>query len=148
MTDGMPGPASTAETPSATTDLPVLFRLNIEVTDLDAAVGFYSTLLGTAGRRQAGSRSYFTCGSVTLQVLDVSGHRAVRPLPDSLYFTVRDLDTLFGRARDLDCLVGHDVHGAPGGEIAVRPWGERSFYVEDPWGNALCFVEAGTVYEG
>jgi hypothetical protein len=30
----------------------------------------------------------------------------------------------------------------------VRPWGERSFYVEDPWKNPLCFVEEGTVYTG
>jgi hypothetical protein len=28
------------------------------------------------------------------------------------------------------------------------PWGERSFYVEDPWKNPLCFVEEGTVYTG
>ena len=36
----------------------------------------------------------------------------------------------------------------PGGGIVVRPWGERSFYVEDPWKNPLCFVEEGTVYTG
>lgn len=40
------------------------------------------------------------------------------------------------------------VHGASGGVITVRPWGERSFYAEDPWKNPLCFVEAGTVYAG
>jgi predicted enzyme related to lactoylglutathione lyase len=148
MTDETPTLASIPATPSSTSDLPIVFRLKVEVADLDAAVGFYSTLLGTVGRRQAGSRCYFTCGSVTLQVLDVSGQGAVRPLPDSLYFTVHDLDTVFERAQDLHCLVEHAVHDAPGGEIAVRPWGERSFYVEDPWGNALCFVEAGTVYEG
>ena len=39
-------------------------------------------------------------------------------------------------------------HDAPGGGIVVRPWGERSFYVEDPWKNPLCFVEEGTVYTG
>ena len=40
------------------------------------------------------------------------------------------------------------VHGVPGGDINVKPWGERSFYANDPWGNPLCFVEAGTVYSG
>jgi hypothetical protein len=40
------------------------------------------------------------------------------------------------------------VHDARGGGIVVRPWGERSFYVVDPWGNPLCFVEEGTVYTG
>jgi hypothetical protein len=40
------------------------------------------------------------------------------------------------------------VHGARGGAITVRPWGERSFYAEDKWLNPLCFVEEGTTYPG
>jgi hypothetical protein len=36
----------------------------------------------------------------------------------------------------------------PAGAPVVRPWGERSFYADDPWGNPLCFVEEGTVYAG
>jgi catechol 2,3-dioxygenase-like lactoylglutathione lyase family enzyme len=130
------------------TDEPQLFRLNVEVADLERARTFYSTLLDVTGRGQAGARYYFTCGGVTLQVLDVSGDHAVQPLPKSLYFTVRDLDAVHGRAAELDCLSPERVHGEPGGDITVRPWGERSFYVDDPWGNSLCFVEAGTVYEG
>lgn len=145
MAETTPDPIPTTALDS---DVPVVFRLNVEVANLDTAINFYSTLLGTHGRRQAGSRCYFTCGAVTLQILDVSGRGAVRPLPDSLYFTVRDLKATFDRARELECLAERDVHGVPGGEIAVRPWGDRSFYVEDPWGNALCFVEAGTAYEG
>jgi catechol 2,3-dioxygenase-like lactoylglutathione lyase family enzyme len=131
-----------------TDDDPILFRLTVEVASLDDAVTFYSTLLGIAGRRQPGARCSFTCGAVTLQVLDVSGRGAVDRLPKSLYFTVRSLGDVFDRARRLGCLSTDDVHGAPAGEIAARPWGERSFYAEDPWGNPLCFVEAGTVYEG
>ena len=46
------------------------------------------------------------------------------------------------------CLSAEEVHEAPGGGIVVRPWGERSFYAEDPWHNPLCFVEDGTVYGG
>jgi hypothetical protein len=38
------------------------------------------------------------------------------------------------------------VHGAPAGDVIKRPWGERSFYATDPWGNELCFVEEGTLY--
>lgn len=131
-----------------TNDDPILFRLNVEVANLDEAATFYSALLGMTGHRQAGARCYFTCGAVTLQVLDVSGRGTVNPLPKSLYFTVRSLGDVFDRARELGCLSTGDVHGASAGEIAVRPWGERSFYVDDPWGNSLCFVEAGTVYEG
>ena len=34
------------------------------------------------------------------------------------------------------------------GQIATRPWGERSFYVHDPFGNPLCFVDAGSLFTG
>jgi len=133
---------------AAIADVPSLFRINVEVGDLDKAANFYSRLLGVDGRRQAGSRCYFTCGPVTLQVVDVSSAGAPHPAAKALYFTVRDLDAVFARATALECLSGDDVHGRSGGAISVRPWGERSFYVEDAWRNPLCFVEAGTVYPG
>jgi predicted enzyme related to lactoylglutathione lyase len=129
-------------------DVPSLFRLNLEVGNLDLAATFYSRLLGLEGRRQAGSRCYFTCGAVTLQVVDVSSAGKPHPAPKALYFTVNDLDAVFARAKALGCLSGEDVHGVSGSTISVRPWGERSFYVQDQWQNPLCFVEAGTVYPG
>lgn len=139
---------SNARVGTENSEEPILFRLNVEVAALEQAVTFYSTLLGVLGRRQAGARCYFTCGAVTLQVLDVSSHGPVHPIPKSLYFTVGNLEPVFARARELNCLSAEQVHGEPGGEITVRPWGERSFYVDDPWGNSLCFVEAGTSYQG
>jgi extradiol dioxygenase family protein len=132
----------------AVVDVPVFFRLNIEVGNLDQAARFYGALLGVEGRVQAGSRCYFDCGGVTLQVLDVSSTGAPHTAASALYFTVKDLDAAFARAKALNCLSKERVHGEPGGELRVRPWGERSFYVEDPWGNPLCFVEDGTVYPG
>jgi uncharacterized glyoxalase superfamily protein PhnB len=36
----------------------------------------------------------------------------------------------------------------PLGQIADRPWGERSFYVADPFGNPVCFVSRETVFTG
>lgn len=130
----------------ATVDVPSLFRLNVEVGNLDEAADFYGTLFGVAGRRQAGSRCYFACGPVTLQVLDVSSVGTPHPAAKALYFTVNDLDAIFARAKALGCLSSESVHGAAGGAISVRPWGERSFYAEDKWRNPLCFVEAGTIY--
>src|SRR5262245_57809209 len=138
----------TAATGGAPKDVPQLFRLIVEVGDLAAAISFYTKLLGIVGRKQAGSRCYFDCGGVTLQVLDVSSLREPHPAAKSLYFTVKDLESLHARAKALKCLSEEDVHGATGGEIAVRPWGEKSFYAEDPWKNRLCFVEDGTVYAG
>ena len=129
-------------------DVPQFFRLNIEVGDLNSAISFYTNLLGIQGRKQAGSRCYFNCGPVTLQVLDVSTAHEPHPAAKALYFTVSGLEAIFERARALNCLSAESVHDAPGGGIVVRPWGERSFYCEDPWKNPLCFVEQGTVYAG
>ena len=142
--------AAKAKAPKRTlkSDVPQLFRLNLEVGDLASAISFYSSLLDIQGRKQAGSRCYFGCGPVTLQVLDVSSSREPHPAAKALYFTVNHLEEVYERAKLLKCLSTEDVHGESGGGIAVRPWGERSFYVEDPWKNPLCFVEVGTVYKG
>jgi hypothetical protein len=129
-------------------DVPSLFRINVEVGDLGEAEKFYTGLFGVVGRKQAGSRCYFSCGPVTLQVVDVSSERAPHPAAKALYFVVDNLDAIFARAKALQCLSGTDVHGAAGGQIRVQPWGERSFYAEDRWHNPLCFVEAGTIYPG
>jgi len=132
----------------ASGDAPQFFRLSVEVGNLDEGEDFYGRLLGVKSRKQAGSRCYFECGPVTLSVLDVSSARKPHPAAKALYFTVRNLEAVFERARALGCLSREGVHDTPGGGIVVRPWGERSFYVEDPWKNPLCFVEEGTVYTG
>jgi catechol 2,3-dioxygenase-like lactoylglutathione lyase family enzyme len=129
-------------------DIPQFFRLSVEVANLEKAIAFYTKLLGIRGRKQPGSRCYFQCGPVTLSVLDVSSQGKPHTAAKALYFTVENLDAIFKRAKTLGCLSQESVHDAPGGGIVVRPWGERSFYAEDPWKNPLCFVEAGTVYGG
>jgi len=139
---------TTSAKKGAGSDVPNLFRINVEVGNLDQAAEFYGKLFGIVGRKQAGSRCYFTCGPVTLQVVDVSSVAKPHPAAKALYFTVNDLDAIFARAKALGCLSREDVHGVSGGGISVRPWGERSFYAEDKWQNPLCFVEAGTIYPG
>jgi hypothetical protein len=129
----------------ATTNVPALFRINIEVGDIAKAAQDWATLLGLGGRPQAGSRVYFTAGAVTLQIVQ---HDSPHPAAKALYFLVDDLEAVHARAAKLGWLSKELVHGQPGGDISVRPWGERSFYVEDAWGNPLCFVESGTVYPG
>src|ERR1700761_1652805 len=124
---------------------PSLFRINIEVGDLAEAQRFYGELLGQTGRVQMGQRVYYQAGSVTLQVVQVADPHAAAK---ALYFITDAIDTMHHRALTLDCLSTERVHGESGGDPVVRPWGERSFYANDPWGNPLCFVEAGTVYEG
>jgi extradiol dioxygenase family protein len=128
-------------------DTPSFFRLNIEVGDLAKAASFYGELFGIDGRMQAGSRVYIQAGPATLQVVDVSPE-APHVAAKALYFTVKDVDAVHARAKKLRALSKELVHGKPGGDLVTRPWGERSFYADDPWGNPLCFVEAGTTYPG
>ena len=129
------------------TDTPKLFRVTVEVANLDQAAAFYATLLATEGKRHPGARHYFDCGGVILAVLDPSqGGLTPTPGPKSLYFAVKDVDAVHARATELKALAPYKVHGDPAGTVKKRPWGERSFYVVDPWGNDLCFVEDGTLY--
>lgn len=128
---------------------PTLYRIILQVDNLDRAEEFYGTLLGDRGRRiPRGSRHYVDCGPVILALVDVSSESEPRPLPDYIYFSVGDLEAVHQRARDLGCLSTEDVHGASAGEIVKRPWGERSFYAFDPWGNGLCFVDEHTLFTG
>jgi catechol-2,3-dioxygenase len=127
-----------------------LFRVILQVSDLDQAAEFYSKLLNDPGRRiPRASRHYIDCGPVILALVDVmAGGEEAKPLPDYIYFAVKDLEQVYERARELNCLSTDEVHGASAGGIVVRPWGERSFYVADPWGNGLCFVDDKTLFTG
>jgi len=124
-----------------------LFRVTLEVADLERATTLYAALFGLDGQRHPGARHYFDCGGVTVAVLDVSrGGMPPTPGPKSLYFAVDDVDSVHARAEQLGVLAPYLVHGEPAGAVITRPWGERSFYVVDPWGNDLCFCENGTLY--
>ena len=129
---------------------PRLFRIILQVPDLDQAGQFYGELLGDKGRRipRAG-RHYIDCGPVILALVDVTTEgETAKPLPDNIYFAVSDLEAVHAKAKALNCLSSADVHGASAADIVMRPWGERSFYVTDPWNNKLCFVDENTLFTG
>jgi catechol 2,3-dioxygenase-like lactoylglutathione lyase family enzyme len=127
-------------------DSPKVFRVTLEVGDLEAATRLYAELFGQDGNRHPGARHYFDCG-VIVGVLDVSqGGMLPTPGPKSVFFAVDDVDAVHTRAERLGILAPYEVHGEPAGTVLTRPWGERSFYVVDPWGNDLCFCENGTLY--
>jgi catechol 2,3-dioxygenase-like lactoylglutathione lyase family enzyme len=129
------------------TDTPKIFRVTLEISNIEEASAFYSKLLGTDGKRHPGARHYFDCGGVVLSLLDPTiGGLTATPNPKSLYFAVADVEAVHTRARGLKALAPYKVHGEAAGTVTKRPWGERSFYVVDPWGNDLCFVEEGTLY--
>jgi catechol 2,3-dioxygenase-like lactoylglutathione lyase family enzyme len=124
-----------------------LFRVTLEVADLERATQLYAALFGFDGQRHPGERHYFDCGGVIVALLDVSrGGMSPTPGPKSLYFAVDDVDGVHERADQLGVLAPYQVHGEPASAVITRPWGERSFYVVDPWGNDLCFCENGTLY--
>src|ERR1043166_5825422 len=80
-----------------------LFRMILQVDDLDKAADFYAKLLDDPGRRiPRASRHYIDCGPVILALVDVTaGGDKPAPLPDYIYFAVGDLEKVYARAIEL-----------------------------------------------
>lgn len=132
--------------------IPRLFRMILPVSDINRAAAFYERVLGVKGVRVSPGRHYFDCGGTILACFDPNADGdgyAPTPLSEWLYFAVDDLDATFAACRKAGAsFETGDVHGEPAGKIVKRPWGERSFYVIDPFGNKLCFVDRATVFTG
>ena len=122
------------------------------VTHIDEAARFYAALFDDSGFRVSNGRHYFQCGGVILAVYDAKADgdpSPVRSNPEHVYFAVPDLEAVFKRAEMVGGLSKETGDGKlPMGKIARRPWGERSFYMHDPSGNPLCFVDEQSVYRG
>jgi uncharacterized glyoxalase superfamily protein PhnB len=124
-------------------DVPRIFRVIIPVPDIERATGFYRTLLGLPGKRVSSGRHYFDCGGVILACFDPRADTDpfdLGPNPDHVYLAVGDLEAAFQRA----VRSGATIRSP----IGVQPWGERSFYLTDPFGNKLCFVDETTKFTG
>jgi catechol 2,3-dioxygenase-like lactoylglutathione lyase family enzyme len=129
-----------------------LYRVIMPAGDIEVSSAFYARLFDQPGMKVSGGRHYFRCGGVVLAVYSPAGD-GDRTTPHAnfghVYISVDDLEAVFGRAQALGCLVTATGDGGlPMGEIAKRPWGERSFYADDPFGNPLCFVDAATLFTG
>jgi catechol 2,3-dioxygenase-like lactoylglutathione lyase family enzyme len=129
-----------------------LFRIIVPVDDIERAALFYGSLLEQAGIRVSRGRHYFDCGGVVLACFSPRADGDEwdpTPNPDHLYLAVDDLEAVYARAERLGGLATQIGDGnLPMGEISRRPWGERSFYLRDPFGNKLCFVDEKTVFRG
>ena len=133
--------------------MPHLFRVIVPVGDIERAALFYSALLGAAGSRVSPGRHYFECEGTILACYDPQADgdgRNAKPLPEPIYFAVDDLESIYDRCRDSAASFSSAVvpGAGPLGRIARRPWGERSFYAADPFGNPLCFVSRDSVFTG
>jgi len=131
---------------------PQLYRVILAVRDIEQAARFYTDLLGIEGLQVSPGRYYLQAGGVILALYDPKADgdaTAARPNPEPIYFSSADLEAVFERARRLGGLSDAVGDGdLPMGQIATRPWGERSFYMSDPFGNPLCFVDQKTLFTG
>ncbi|MCH7522485.1 MAG: VOC family protein [Chloroflexi bacterium] len=119
-----------------------LYRVILPVSDIEGAAKFYDRLLGFEGERVSSNRHYFDCGGTILACVDPAGEGLeFRPNLDHVYFAVDDIEAVFKRAKEAGCSWLEDG-------ISSRPWGERSFYAKDPFGNPICFVDEKTVFTG
>lgn len=119
-----------------------LFRVIVPVPSIEEAAVFYANLLQQPGKRISPGRHYFGCGNAILACFDPRADGDswdAKPNPDHVYFAVDDLDGCFARASKLP-------NGSTLGPIKTQPWGERSFYFADPFGNKLCFVDERTLF--
>jgi uncharacterized glyoxalase superfamily protein PhnB len=124
--------------------MPKLYRVILPVSDIDKAAVFYARLLGSPGKRVTSGRHYFDCEGVILACFDPRADGDdfdAKPNPGHVYFAVSDLEAAYERAKTSGC-VNLDS------SIESRPWGERSFYAKDPFGNPICFVDEVTTFTG
>ena len=119
-----------------------VFRLAIPASQIDRSRDFYEHVLGIDADDTVPSRLYLHCGDVIVALIDfaVEGRGAFHPTPDNLYFATAELDAAHDRA-----IAARARHVS---SIETRPWGERSFYCQDPDGNRLCFVDDTTLFLG
>lgn len=130
-----------------------ILRVILPVGDIDAAAGFYERLLATVGVRVSPGRHYFRLGQAVVACYDSvadGDEPSGAPNREPIYLAVADIDSVFDRARQLGAqFQDTELPGVgPLSRIARRPWGERSFYCRDPFGNAICFVADGTEFLG
>jgi uncharacterized glyoxalase superfamily protein PhnB len=118
-----------------------IFRVVVPTGDIEQSCDFYAHLLETDGERVSPDRHYFHCGSVILVCVDRSSDGDACPNPEPIDFAVDDLDAMYARAQSAGC-------SALEAKIETRPWGERSFWAKDPFGNPLYFVDAATCFLG
>ncbi|MEX0886399.1 MAG: VOC family protein [Phycisphaeraceae bacterium] len=121
-----------------------LYRVIVPVSDIEHAARVYSEVLGAPGTRVSSGRHYFDCGGTILACYDAladGDQQAPSANPEHVYLAVTDLEAAARRVRAAGFAMAGDG-------IAMQPWGERSFYCHDPFGNPLCFVDRETIFRG
>lgn len=123
-----------------------LYRHIVPVPNIGEAARFYAAVFEMPGERVSSGRHYFDLGGVILALYqpDADGDAVAGgwKFHDAqyLYFAVDSLESIQSRFLAAGGTVTDDV--------AVQPWGERSFYGLDPFGTPLSFVDEATIFRG
>ncbi|GEL76081.1 VOC family protein [Tenuibacillus multivorans] len=121
-----------------------LYRVIIPVSDIEKATEFYNQVLELNGKRVSTGRHYFNCEGTILACFDPiadGDYFESQPNPDHVYLSVSNLEKVYSVIKELDPSLLQK-------SIKTQPWGERSFYAKDPFGNPICFVDEKTVFLG
>lgn len=125
-----------------------LFRIIIPVPDIEKATQFYAFLLDQPGERVSPGRHYFSLEGTILACYDPgadgdeTGNGWRFHQNQYVYIAVADIDGLYRKLRK------NNATSLQSGAVELMPWGERLFYMQDPFGTPLCFVDEGTVFKG
>ncbi|MBY0563721.1 MAG: VOC family protein [Hyphomonadaceae bacterium] len=107
------------------------------VPDLDAAIAFFTDLLGFKLGFSGGGYAYVERDSVAVRLMDRSIYADVAPGDRRFahYIDVRDVDALYAELKPkLDLLPPGDVHGP-----ADKPYGQRELCILAPDGDLVVF---------
>jgi catechol 2,3-dioxygenase-like lactoylglutathione lyase family enzyme len=121
-----------------------LYRVIIPVSNIEKATKFYRSVLNMKGNRISDGRHYFDCEGTILACFDPIADGdpfESTPNPDHIYISLSNLEKVYDVIKGTEALFLED-------SIKTRPWGERSFYAKDPFGNPICFVDEKTVFTG
>lgn len=121
-----------------------LYRVILPVSNIEVATEFYRKVLNQDGKRVSGGRHYFDCDGTILACFDAKADGddfEAKPNPDHIYISVKNLNEIYARISNWDENLIVDP-------INTQPWGEKTLYVKDPFGNPLCFVDEKTIFTG
>ena len=107
---------------------------------LDAALAFFTDLLGFSVAFKGGGYAYVQRESVAVRIMDRTIYADVAPGDRrfAYYIDVRDVDALYAELKGkLDILPHGDVHGP-----ANKPYGQRELCILAPDGDLVVFGQA------
>lgn len=110
------------------------------VPDLDAALAFFTDLLGFRIAFKAGGYAYVERETVAVRIMDRTIYCDVAPGDRRFahYIDVRDVDALYAELKPkLDRFPHGDVHGP-----ANKPYGQRELCILAPDGDLVVFGQA------